>query len=67
MVRKMQILIFASRPFAKEDVSGIFTAKVSSQSLFEGAPEEHGRPECLSLSTHRDSDGDSGEGRSNIG
>jgi hypothetical protein len=41
VVRKMQILIFASRPFAKEDVSGIFTAKVSTQSLFEGTPEEH--------------------------
>jgi hypothetical protein len=41
VVRKVQILIFASRPFAKEDVSGIFTAKVSAQSLFEGTPEEH--------------------------
>ena len=41
VVRKVQILIFASRPFTKEDVPGIFTAKVGAQSLFEGTPEKH--------------------------
>ena len=47
-IGKLEALILAGRPLAKQDVARVFASKVCGQSQFEGASEEHCRP-CVLL------------------
>src|SRR5215469_98086 len=49
MIGKLQVLVFAGRPFAKEDIARVFVAEVGAQSKFESTSEEHRRPRVLFL------------------
>ena len=45
----MQALVLTRRPFGEQDCPGIFPAEKGTQSLFEGAAEQHRGPGVLLL------------------
>jgi hypothetical protein len=63
-IQRLQAGTTGTGPFAKENISETFAARVGAQSLFESTPEKHRRTRVLIPSSHPDSDADNVEGKS---
>jgi len=62
-IQRLQAGTTGTGPFAKENISETFPARVGAQSLFESTPEKHRRTRVLIPSSHPDSDADNVEGK----